>query len=213
MLRPLQFRHIRIRATVPYAYAQYTNTCNILTGEPSKNAAQGRYSFGPIAHLAESSATYVSENTAVFAVVSSKRNYDSQDSFLPLTVDYRNRHYAYGKIPSNLQRRERHGTDEEILVSRIIDRAIRPLFPKGYVDEVQITVTPHSLDQVIDPVVAAVNATSCALLTSKQPWNGPIGCVRIGLIDGIFVENPSIQEMRRSTLNCLYAGTSTRSVM
>jgi polyribonucleotide nucleotidyltransferase len=211
MLRIIRSTLVPTRAAA-LCRRNYINSSTFLTGEITATDLP-RFSLPPIAHLADGSAVCVGGNTAVFAVISSKRNYDVTDSFLPLTVDYRSRQYAYGSIPSNSQKRERHGTDEEILVGRVIDRAIRPLFPKGYVNEVQVTVTPQGIDKTVDPIVLAVNATSCALLNSNQPWNGPIGCVRVGLVDGEFVENPTVQEMAKSTLDLLYAGTTVRSLM
>ena len=102
------------------------------------------YDGGALGHLAEASALCFHGGSVVHATVCSARNANPEDDFLPLTVDYRSRSYAFGRIPVNPNRRERHGTDDETLVSRVIDRAIRPLFPKGYVNEVQVTVTAHA---------------------------------------------------------------------
>lgn len=102
------------------------------------------YDGGALGHLAEASAVCFHGGSVVHATVCSARNANPEDDFLPLTVDYRSRSYAFGRIPVNPNRRERHGTDDETLVSRVIDRAIRPLFPKGYVNEVQVTVTAHA---------------------------------------------------------------------
>ena len=99
---------------------------------------------GAMGHLAEASAVCSQGGSVVHATVCSSRNSNPTDDFLPLTVDYRSRAYAFGKIPKSSNKRERHGSDEEILVARVIDRAIRPLFPKGYVNEVQLTVTAHA---------------------------------------------------------------------
>ena len=99
---------------------------------------------GSMGHLAEASAVCFHGGSVVHATVCSARNANPEDDFLPLTVDYRSRLYASGRISTNPNRRERHGTDDETLVSRVIDRAIRPLFPKGYVNEVQVIVTAHA---------------------------------------------------------------------
>lgn len=147
----------------------------------------------------------------VHAVVASARAEKPTQDFLALTVDYRDRAYAHGRVPVNVSRRERHGSDEEILAARAIDRAVRPLFPRGYVDEVQITVTAHSVDG--DTVVTAVNTASCALSLSSQPWFGPIGCVRIGLLDGHLKVNLTAEERKMSTLDLLYAGSKQRPIM
>jgi 3' exoribonuclease family, domain 1 len=102
------------------------------------------YDGGSMGHLAESSAVCSQGGSLVHATVCSARNTDPQDDSLPLSVDYRSRAYAFGRIPKSVNKRERHGTDEETLVARFVDRAIRPLFPKGYVNEVQVTVTAHA---------------------------------------------------------------------
>jgi polyribonucleotide nucleotidyltransferase len=149
--------------------------------------------------------------TVVHAVVASARAEKPTQDFLALTVDYRDRAYAHGRVPLNASRRERHGSDEEILAARAIDRAVRPLFPRGYVDEVQITVTAHAVDG--DAVVTAVNTASCALSLSSQPWFGPIGCVRVGLLDGHLKINLTAEERKISTLDLLYAGTKQRPIM
>jgi polyribonucleotide nucleotidyltransferase len=122
--------------------------------------------------------------------------------------------YARGLVPVKMHDlRERHGTDDEILVGRMIDRALRPLFAPGYVDEMQIMVTNHSADGIGDPTILGLNAASCALMQSKAPWSGPVGCVRIGKIDGVLKVNPTIEEMKQSTLDLVYAGTAERPTM
>jgi polyribonucleotide nucleotidyltransferase len=146
-------------------------------------------------------------DTVIHAVVASESAENPVDSFLPLTVDFRNRLYASGQVSKN--RKERHNTDEEVLASRVIDRSIRPLFPKGYVNNVQVTVTSQAIDKVADPVVLGVNASSFALLLSSQPWTGPIGCVRVGRIDDQLVVNPAVSELEASTLDLLYTGTES----
>lgn len=112
----------------------------------------------------------------IHSVITTSYNANPSDSFLPLTVEYRLRSYAYGVLPSSKSRRERHGSEEETLVARIVDRSIRPLFVKGYVDNVQVTATLHSADNINDPVSACVNATSMAIMKANLPWNGPVGC-------------------------------------
>ncbi len=171
------------------------------------------YGVGIIGNLANSSVLCRADNTVVHSVITSKSPEELSDNFLPLTVDYRNRLYGHGLVPETISRKEKHGNDDEILAARIIDRAIRPLFPNGFLDEVQIKVTAHAIDHNKDPVVLGVNATSCALSLSKLPWNGPLGCVRVGLIDNQFVLNPSVEEMEKSSLDLLYAATSKRPLM
>lgn len=170
-------------------------------------------SAGKFAGQALGSCVCTYGGSVVHVAVTSNSVKDPTEDFLPLTVDFRYRSSARGVFPTNQARRDKHGSDEEILVSRIIDRSIRPLFPKGYVDEVQVLGTTHSVDGVHDPVIAAVNAASFALMQSRLPWFGPIGCVRIGRIDGNFVVNPSLADMERSTLDLVFAGTSHRPLM
>jgi polyribonucleotide nucleotidyltransferase len=165
-------------------------------------------------HLSECSSVATAGDSIVHVSVNSaKPAEEPKEDFLPLTVDYRSRLYAFGKIPMTTNKKERHGGDDEILVSRFIDRAIRPLFPKGYTQEVQLIATAHSADGIHDPTVLSVNAASLALLCSSQPWNGPVGCVRVGLVDGKLKVNPTVTEMQKSSLDLLYAGTATRALM
>lgn len=164
--------------------------------------------------LATSSVVCRQGNTVVHAVVASEVKYDSTDGlFLPLTVEYRARAYAQGQLPMTKTKRERHGDQDEILCARVIDRSIRPLFAKGYVDNIQVTATLHCNDGINDPVTTAINAASLALTKSKLPWNGPIGCVRVGFINGEIKVNPSIEEMKSSSLDLLYSGTFERCMM
>lgn len=187
---------------------------NFLAGDAKASTKEGlTFSTGIIGHLSESSVICRQGGSVLHAVVNSARTSDATDAFLPLTVDYRARQYAFGVIPTTSSRRERHGGDDEILVARCIDRAVRPLFPKGYVNEVQLLVTAHAADGVHDPTIAAVNAASFALLKSKQPWYGPIGCVRVGMIDGLLKVDPTLAEMETSTLDLVYAGTAGRALM
>eukprot|EP00598_Pedospumella_elongata_P008934 CAMPEP_0184985228 /NCGR_PEP_ID=MMETSP1098-20130426/14003_1 /TAXON_ID=89044 /ORGANISM="Spumella elongata, Strain CCAP 955/1" /LENGTH=1061 /DNA_ID=CAMNT_0027509305 /DNA_START=44 /DNA_END=3229 /DNA_ORIENTATION=+ len=187
---------------------------DFMSGEHKASICSGlTFSTGLIGHLSESSVMCSAGGSVVHAVVNSARAENPESAFLPLTVDYRSRQYAFGQFPATLSRREKHGSDDEILVSRCIDRAVRPLFPKGYVDEVQLLVTAHAADGVHDPTIAAVNAASFALMCSEQPWYGPIGCVRIGLIDGELRVDPSVADMERSTLDFVYAGTEGRALM
>jgi polyribonucleotide nucleotidyltransferase len=163
-------------------------------------------------HLSESSVIASCGGSVVHVAVNSQAPEEVGEDFLPLTVDYRARMSAFGLLPDGKRRREM-STDEEILVARFIDRAVRPLFPSGYVDEVQVTITNHATDGINDPTVLALNATSMALLKSNQPWFGPIGCVRVGLVNNKLVVNPSVQSLKGSSLDLLYAGTIDRTLM
>lgn len=166
-----------------------------------------------IGHLAAGSVLCSHGDTVVHATVCKSHKINPEDNSLPLTVEYRARSYAFGSISKHINRRERHGSDDEVLVARFIDRAVRPLFEKGYSQELQIIVTNHASDGVHDPTVAAVNAASYAILKSSIPWQGPIGCVRVGMVDGVLKLNPTVEEMSKSDLDFLYAGTLSRPVM
>jgi polyribonucleotide nucleotidyltransferase len=133
--------------------------------------------------------------------------------FFPLSVDYEERLYAAGRIPGNWFRREGRPPETAILVARLTDRPLRPLFPKDMRNEVQIILTPFSHDQEHQADILCVNAASCALMISDIPWEGPIGAVRVGMIDGQFVINPTYDQMADSTLDLRMAGTADAILM
>ena len=166
-----------------------------------------------IGHLARGSVFCSHGGSVVHSTICSKSSTEEGQGFLPLTVDYKSKYSAFGRIPKNSNRRERHGTDDEILASRVIDRSIRPLFDSNFRDETQIITTAHAVDSVHDPIVLGINATSCALLQAGLPWTGPVGCVRVGLVDDELIANPTIEELDRSTLDLLYTGTTYRTIM
>jgi polyribonucleotide nucleotidyltransferase len=133
--------------------------------------------------------------------------------FFPLTVDYREYTYAGGRIPGGFIKREGRPSEREILTSRQIDRPIRPLFPEGFRNETQVIAFVLSADTENDPDVVAINGASAALTISDIPFLGPIGAVRVGLVDGQFVVNPTYSEMRDSLLNIMVVGTADGIVM
>ena len=133
--------------------------------------------------------------------------------FFPLSVDYEEKMYAGGRIPGGYFKREGRATTDAVLVARLTDRPLRPLFPKGMRNEVQIITTTLSADGVHHMDIMAVNGASAALHISDVPWAGPIGAVRVGLINGEFVANPTIQEMENSKLDLRMAGTSDAIIM
>ncbi|KDA54551.1 hypothetical protein EG19_10315 [Thermoanaerobaculum aquaticum] len=133
--------------------------------------------------------------------------------FLPLTVDYREYTYAGGRIPGGWFKREGRPTEKEILTARLIDRPLRPLFPEGYRQETQIIGTVLSADGANDPDVLAINAASAALMVSDCPFNTPVGAVRVGLVDGSFVINPTHDQRARAQLEIVVAGTEEAVVM
>nr|XP_033793940.1 polyribonucleotide nucleotidyltransferase 1, mitochondrial isoform X2 [Geotrypetes seraphini] len=162
-------------------------------------------SSGKLARFADGCAVVQLEDTSVMVTAVSKTK-PSPSRFMPLVVDYRQKAAAAGRIPTNYLRRELGSTDKEILTSRMIDRSIRPLFPAGYFYDTQIICNLLAVDGVNEPDILAINGASAALALSDIPWNGPIGAVRVGLIDGEFVVNPTRKEMSSSKLNLVVAG-------
>jgi len=134
--------------------------------------------------------------------------------FLPLTIEYQERMYAAGRIPGSYFRREiGRPSEKEVLTCRLIDRPLRPLFPKGYMSETQVIITVFSADQEIDPDILAMNGASTALAISDIPWNGPIAAARVGYIDGEYLLNPTSSQLEKSAMNLVVAGTESAVVM
>jgi polyribonucleotide nucleotidyltransferase len=140
-------------------------------------------------------------------------NKATEKDFLPLTVDYREYTYAAGKIPGGFFKREGRPSEREILTSRLIDRPLRPLFDEGWASETQVIAAVLSADSENDPDVIGVTASSAALYISKIPFNNPIACVRVGLIDGKLIANPTVAEQKTSLLNIIIAGSADAIVM
>ena len=134
-------------------------------------------------------------------------------SFLPLTVEYEEKHYAIGKIPGSFQRREGRPGTQAILNARITDRQIRPLFPKTLRNEVQVIITVLSADQANDPGILGAIGASAALSISDIPWDGPTACVRVGYQDGQYILNPTVQQLETTDLDLLVAGTQDAILM
>ncbi|HXJ17424.1 MAG TPA: polyribonucleotide nucleotidyltransferase [Candidatus Polarisedimenticolia bacterium] len=137
----------------------------------------------------------------------------TEKDFLPLTVDYREYTYSAGKIPGGFFKREGRPSEREILTSRLTDRPLRPLFPEGWSTETQIVAMVLSADSENDPDVIAVTSASAALYISKIPFDNPIACVRVGLLEGKLVVNPTVAEQKTSLLNIIIAGTAEAIVM
>ncbi len=133
--------------------------------------------------------------------------------FLPLTVNYQEKAYAAGKIPGGFFRREGRPGEREVLTSRLIDRPLRPLFPKGLRHDIQIIATVYSADQVNEPDIVGIVGASAALTLSRIPFDGPVGAVRIGRVNGTLVVNPTVDELEQSTLNMVVAGTADAITM
>lgn len=153
------------------------------------------------------------DDTAVFVtVVANKKVKEGQD-FFPLTVNYQERAYAAGRIPGGFFKREGRPSENETLVARLIDRPIRPLFPKGFVNEIQIIATVVSVNPSISPDIVAMMGASAALSLSGVPFHGPIGVARVGFIDGKFILNPTTSELVKSQLDLVVAGTKNAVLM
>ena len=152
------------------------------------------------------------ETMILVAAVSSNSPREGLD-FFPLTVEYRESTYSAGRIPGNYFRREGRPNEKEILTARMIDRPVRPLFPEGYRNETQVVGTVISADADNDPDILAITGASCALYLSDIPFHNPIAGVRVGLVDGKYLINPTYDERRESDLNLIVAGTEEAVVM
>ncbi|MDR0251292.1 MAG: polyribonucleotide nucleotidyltransferase [Burkholderiales bacterium] len=152
------------------------------------------------------------ETAVLVAVVAAKSAKPGQD-FFPLTVDYQEKTYAAGKIPGGFFKREGRPSEKETLTCRLIDRPIRPLFPDGFYNEVQIVATVMSVDPEVDPDIPAMIGASAALAIAGIPFNGPIGAARVGYIDGQYVLNPDKSDLPQSSLDLVVAGTEAAVLM
>ena len=168
---------------------------------------------GKIARQADSSVLANIADTVVLANVTSKREASVYRDFLPLSVYYQERAYAAGKIPGGFFKREGRPSEKETLISRLIDRPVRPLFPEGFSDEVQIVATVLSLNPEVDADIPALLAASAALAISGIPFNGPIGAARIGFQDGNYLLNPTLAQLADSDLDLVVAGTDKAVLM
>jgi polyribonucleotide nucleotidyltransferase len=171
-------------------------------------------STGSIARLANGAVTISKGETTLFVSATAAEDLRSPDQdFFPLTVDYREKFAAAGRFPGGYFRREGKPSDKEILTSRLCDRPLRPLFPEGFLNEVQVIGLLLSADQINDSDVLMVNGASAALLCSDIPWNGPIAGIRLGRINGQFVVNPTHEEQYQSDLDLIYVGNEKDMMM
>ncbi len=152
-------------------------------------------------------------NTVVVATVVAAKEAKADQDFFPLTVNYQEKYYATGKIPGGFMKREGKPSEREVLVSRLIDRPIRPLFPDAFKNEVQIVCTTIAHDKKTDSDILAMIAASAALAISGIPFLGPIGAAKVGYIDGQYVLNPTVEELKNSELELTVAGTSEGVLM
>ena len=169
-----------------------------------------RLETGKVAKQAGGSVWMQMGDTVVLGAATMAKTAREGLDFFPLTCDYEERKYAVGKIPGGFIKRGGRPSEKAILTSRLIDRPVRPLFPYGMRNEVQIIVNPLSVDHDHLPDVLAVVAASTAIMVSDIPWNGPIGCVRVGRINGEFIVNPSLSETDSSDIDLIVAGTVDR---
>lgn len=171
------------------------------------------FATGTLAGLASGAVTIRSGETELFVSATAASTLRPGQDFFPLTVDYREKFSAAGKFPGGYFKREGKPTEKEILTSRLCDRPLRPLFPKGFMNEVQVIGMLLATDGIHEPDVLMVNGASAAMLISDVPWNGPVGCVRVAQIDGEFVTNPTHEEMLDSDLDLIYVGNETEMLM
>jgi polyribonucleotide nucleotidyltransferase len=171
-----------------------------------------RLETGKLAKQAAGSVSVQFGETMVIAAVTVSPNV-SLLPFFPLTVEYREKTYAAGKIPGGFLKREGRPSDKEILAARIIDRSIRPMFPEGFKNEVQVFVTVVSADQENDADILGAYAASLALALSPVPWNGPLATVRVGRMEGNWILNPTFQQLEFSTIDLTVSGNADSIIM
>ncbi len=168
---------------------------------------------GEIARQASGAVMVSIEDTVILATVVARKDAKPGQDFFPLTVDYLEKTYAAGRIPGGFFKREGRPSEKETLTSRLIDRPIRPLFPEGYLNEVQIVIHVLSVNPEIDPDIAAMIGASAALCVSGVPFNGPVGAARVGYIDGQYVLNPTTTQLKTSQMDLVVAGTEIAVLM
>ena len=167
---------------------------------------------GEIARQCSAVIVSMGDTQVLATVVGDKKAMEGRD-FFPMTVDYQEKAYAAGQIPGNFFRREGRPSEAETLLCRLIDRPLRPLFPKGFTHEVQVILTVISYDPQINPDIAALIGASAAMSISGLPFDGPVGAARVGYIDGNYVLNPTTDQMEESQLDLVVAGTESAVLM
>ena len=168
---------------------------------------------GQIARQATGAVMVRMEDTVLLVTAVAQKEAESGQGFSALTVDYREKSYAGGKIPGGYFKREGRATEREILISRLIDRALRPLFPKEFTNEVQVIATVLSVDQDVPTDIPAILGASAAICLAGIPFNGPLAAARVGYSQGAYLLNPSLQEIGRSDLELVVAGTEKAVLM
>ncbi len=182
-----------------------------------KTISYGRHTLtletGEIARQAHGAVVVNMDDTVVLVTVVGRKEVKPGQDFFPLTVDYQERTYAAGKIPGGFFKREGRPSEKEVLTSRLIDRPIRPLFPEGFYNEIQVIATVVSSNNEVDSDIPAMIGASAALAISGIPFDGPIGAARVGYLNGEYVLNPTATELKTSQLNLVVAGTSQAVLM
>src|SRR5689334_8653003 len=168
---------------------------------------------GKLAEQASGAVVVRYGDSMVLATVIGAKEIREGTDFLPLTVDYEERMYAAGKIPGGFIKREGRPTEAATLTSRLTDRPLRPLFPKGYYYEIQVQITVLVADHIHNPDILSIIGASAALSISDIPFAGPVGAARVGHVDGQFVLNPTLQQMEHSRLDLVIAGTRQAVLM
>lgn len=171
------------------------------------------FEVGRIAKQAQGAVLVVCGETMVLSAACASPDTRPGQDFFPLTIDYREKSASAGRIPGNFFRREGRPTEREILVCRLTDRPLRPLFPKGFINETQVCSTVYSADNIHNPDIMSINGASASLHISAIPFNGPVGAVRVGLIDGQLVVNPDMAGMKDSAIDLVIAGTKDAITM
>jgi polyribonucleotide nucleotidyltransferase len=182
-----------------------------------KSIQYGRHTLtletGEIGRQADAAVLVSLDDTVVLVTAVAKRTVKEGQDFFPLTVDYQEKFYATGRIPGGFFKREGRPTEKETLTARLIDRPIRPLFPDGFYNEIQVIATVLSMDPEIDPDIPAMIGASAALAISGVPFAGPIGAARVGYLNGEYVLNPTATELKSSQLDLVVAATETAVMM
>lgn len=185
--------------------ADLSDMSEVSTGLPSSI----QFKTGEMARFADGCVVGTIGDTSVLVTAVSRKKTSATLNFLPLTVDYRQKAAAAGRIPTNFFRRELGPSPTEILTGRVIDRSIRPMFPSNYAADTQVICNLLAVDGVNDPDVLSINGASAALAVSDIPWNGPVAAVRVGFIPGSgCIVNPTRRQMRESILNLIITSAS-----
>ena len=186
---------------------------NVVKKTFAYGAHQVTLETGEIARQAGGAVVVTMEDTVVLVTVVGAKTAKPGQDFFPLTVDYQEKVYAAGRIPGGFFKREGRPSEKETLTSRLIDRPIRPLFPDGFYNEVQVVATVMSLNPEVDSDIPALLGASAALAISGVPFNGPIGAARVGYIDGQYVLCPTLSQLKDSQLDLVVAGTESAVLM